>query len=218
MNSHRRMDVPVVAIARGQSHNAGMKAWLALSLAVLWPVVGVDAMEPTVTLHRCTDPRGKLTWQSDACPKGSLDEVREMIRPVDEPKSAHKPVAQPPVVEDELPPPPPRRRELLPPPPMYKCTSYDGNERFSESYDPNPRCEPIVVYYPYPNLLTPAQALSCRWVEDSCVRLSDQRACERWKSQRKEAISLVQRAFSDSLEYRRSELKRLSQIVEESCP
>jgi hypothetical protein len=108
--------------------------------------------------------------------------------------------------------------ELIPPPPMYRCTSYDGVARFSESYDPNPRCEPIVLYYPYPNELTPTQKLACRWVEDSCVRLSDRAACERFKSQRVEAKSAVLHAFSDTAAYRKSELERLNQIVDESCP
>ena len=143
-----------------------------------------------------------------------------MTRPKDPPKSAQTaapalPAAPSAVLaQDDYYPPP----ELIPPPPMYRCISYDGNERFSESYDPNPRCEPIVLYYPYPNELTPAQRLACRWVEDSCVRLSDRAACERWKAMRVEAKSAVLRAFSDTAEYRKSELERLNQIVDESCP
>ena len=198
----------------------GMKAWYALSLAFLLPAVGADATEATVTLHRCTDGKGRITWQDDPCPKGSEDSVREMARPKDPaPGSTSKPVAAPAVVEP-LPPPVEYlpARELIPPPPMYRCTSYDGKERYSESYDPNPRCEPYVLYYPYPNLLTPAQALACRWVEDSCVRLSDSAACARWQTMRKEAASAVLSAFSDTAAYRKSELERLTQIVSESCP
>ena len=92
------------------------------------------------------------------------------------------------------------------------------HQRWSESYDPNPRCEPLVIYYPYPNNLTPAQALSCRWVEDSCVRLSDPEACAQWRVRQAEAASLAQRAFSDTIEYRRSDLRRINQIIDESCP
>ena len=168
-------------------------------------------------LHRCTDARGKVTWQDDACPAGSRDEVREMIRPTDAPPAkeaaAAAPAPAPPVEPEPLPPP---SRELIPPPAMYLCTSYDGIERYSESYDPNPRCEPLGLYYPYP--LTPTQATSCRWVEDSCVRLSDRAACQRWHLRQKEAASLLQRAFSDTQQYRRSELARINQIIEESCP
>ena len=216
----------MVAAAGRQSHNAGMKAWQILSLAGLAALVGgvagastvaSKAGEPTVTLHRCTDAKGKVTWQDDACPPGSEDVVREMIRPQDPPKRARPKPAPAPVVIAPEPEPPARVREIIPPPAMYQCTSYDGKERFSESYDPNPRCEPIVVYYPYPNYVNPTQGLTCRWVEDSCVRLTDRAACERWRTMQKEAFSNLQRAFSDTQEYRKSELARINQIVDESC-
>jgi hypothetical protein len=219
------MASPEVAAAGRQSHNAGMRAWQILSLAGLWTLVGgvagastaaSRAAEPTVVLHRCTDAKGKVTWQDDACPAGSEDVVREMIRPQDPPKRARpKPPPAPVVLAPEPAPAPPPR--VVPPPAIYQCTSYDGKERFSESYDPNPRCEPIVVYYPYPNYVNPTQGLSCRWVEDSCVRLSDRAACDHFRSKKVEAASLLQRAFSDTQEYRKSELARLTQIVDESC-
>jgi hypothetical protein len=50
------------------------------------------------------------------------------------------------------------------------------------------------------------------------VRLSDRAACEHFRSKQKEAVSLLQRAFSDTQEYRKSELARLNQIIDESCP
>ena len=223
-----------MAAADRRSHNAAMRGGPALSLAFLAIAVGVagiagarpahalagkPGVEPTVQLHRCTDARGKVTWQDDACPPGNKDELREMQRPTDAPPTARTPTPPPPAhpaPAAETSPPP--RRELVPPPAIYHCTSYDGIERDSESYDPNPRCEPMALYYPYPNQLTPAQALSCRWVEDSCVRLSDRAACERWRAKQPEAASLVQRAFSDTQQYRRSELARINQIIEESCP
>ena len=201
-----------------------MKTWIALSLALLSTAGSAPAPAPkaapadTVVVHRCTDAKGRVTLQDEPCPKGSQGESREMTRPKDPPRQ--KRITAPALPLDALPdePAPPPRRELIPPPPMYRCTSYDGIERFSESYDPNPRCEPLVLYYPYPNNLTPAQALSCRWVEDSCVRLSDNSACVRWKDMRKDAVSAVTRSFSDTAAYRKSELERLNQITEESCP
>ena len=212
-----------------------MKAWLRCSLAFLFlagpglaatpaPKPAVKPAKPapvsTVTVHRCTDAHGQVTLQDDPCPPGSREQTREMTRPKDPPKSAMpapaiaSTPAPAPLLQDERYAPP----ELIPPPPMYRCISYDGIERFSENYDPNPRCEPIVLYYPYPNQLTPTQKLACRWVEDSCVRLSDRAACARWKTMRIEAKSAVLHAFSDTAEYRKSELERLNQIVEESCP
>lgn len=215
-----------MAAAAKQPHNGCMDArWL---LGVAWLLAGatsVTATVPvatkpispatTVTVHRCVDARGHVSLQDDPCPAGSRDATIEMVRPLD-PLPATRPKPVPAVKLVELPPAPPPR-ELIPPPPMYKCTTYDGNQRFSESYDPNPRCEPLVIYYPYPNNLTPAQALSCRWVEDSCVRLSDDAACDRWQAMRKDAASALQRSFSDTSAYRKSELRRIGQIVDESC-
>jgi hypothetical protein len=220
----------LVAAAGGRSHNAGMKAWLPLSLAVLAGAVGAVGLASTgqaaptppklqtVSLHRCTDARGTVTWQDDTCPAGSKDELREMAKPVDAPPRAQAPDGTPVAVFAEHAHPAPAPRQLVPPPAMYSCTSYDGNQRYSESYDPNPRCEPMVIYYPYPNQLTPEQALSCRWVEDSCVRLSDREACAQWRVRQKEATSLAQRAFSDTIEFRRSDLRRINQIIDDSCP
>jgi hypothetical protein len=208
-----------------------MKGRLTWSLAVLvlvvagrgsaaTPAPAGKAKSATVQLHRCTDARGKVTWQDDKCPAGSKEEVREMARPTDPPRApaAKSPPAAPVAVLPQAAPPPPPPRQLIPPPDMYLCTSYDGIERYSESYDPNPRCEPVVLYYPNPELLSPTMQNSCRWVEDSCVRLSDAAACDRFRAKKVEAASLRQRAFSDTVEYRKSELARLTQIVEESCP
>jgi hypothetical protein len=113
-------------------------------------------------------------------------------------------------------PPPAPLAPRVPPPDMFVCTSYDGIQRYSESYDPNPHCEPLGFYYP-PQYLTPESAVMCRWVEDSCVKLSDEAACAVWEQKRKDAVSLVARAFSDTAAYRKSELARITQIVDESC-
>lgn len=185
--------------------------------AVVTPVAKPSA-SPTVVVHRCTDARGHVTLQDDPCPKGNRDEAREMTRPKDPPPGTRRALPAPVLVDAPDTPPPRPARVFIPPPAMYQCTTYDGDSRYSESYDPNPRCEPLVLYYPYPNNLTPAQALGCRWVEDSCVRLSDRAACDRWKQMRKDAVSEATRAFSDTAQYRKSELARISQIVDESCP
>ncbi len=207
-----------------------MKAWLPWSLGVLASTVGAAGLASagkgvpatpkpqTVSLHRCTDARGAVTWQGDKCPAGSKDEPREMAKPVDAPPRATTEIPPPALPVVETAPPAPPAREFVPPPAMYSCTTYDGDQRYSENYDPNPRCEPMVIYYPYPNQLTPEQALSCRWVRDSCVRLSDREACAQWRVRQKEAASLAQRAFSDTIEYRRSDLRRINQIIQDSCP
>ena len=171
------------------------------------------AAEPTVTIHRCVDGKGQVTLQDDACPVGSQDAAKVMQRPKDAPTTSPPPPALPaaepePIFESA----PARIR----PPDMFVCTTYDGIERYSESYDPNPRCEPLGLYYP-PAYVTPENARMCRWVEDSCVKLSDEAACAVWEQRRKDAESAARRAFSDTAAYRKSELSRITQIVNDSC-
>jgi hypothetical protein len=175
------------------------------------------AVANTVTVHRCVDAKGLVTLQGEPCPAGSHDSTREMTRPKDPAPGTTRPPPPIPVFEPQ--PPAEQRREIFTPPPIYRCTNTEGEERFSEQYDPNPRCEPIVLYYPYAGVRTPvgAQALTCRWVEDSCVRLSNWEACKRWRLMQKEAASQVMRAFSDTAAYRKSELQRINQIVNENC-
>ncbi len=197
-----------------------MKTRLALSLAVLLCCAAPAHAEDTVTVHRCVDGKGHVSLQNDPCPPGSRDSVKTMLRPKDASASPAPPnteaaAAKTPPVYESAPPVP--NYEPFPPPPMYRCTSYDGIERISENYDPNPRCEPLALYFPDAQQLTPELAGTCRWVQDSCVRLSDAAACEVWKTRKKEAASALQHAFSDTAAYRKSELQRITQIVDESC-
>lgn len=178
--------------------------------------LGASATPPkatdTVTVFRCVDGKGHVTLQDDPCPPGTQSSTRQMQRPRD---AATKPAA----VERPPPPVPPvveRPPPLLPPPPMYHCVSYDGIERYSEQYDPNPRCEPLGLYYD-PNYLSPELRQACRWVEDSCVRLSDAAACAVWRRKLKEAKSAALHAFSDTAAYRKSEVQRLTQTIADSC-
>lgn len=192
----------------------GMNAWWVPSLAAALLFVGPAWAGDTVVVHRCVDAKGRVSLQDDPCPKGSQQSTREMQRPVDAP--ARAPAAPAPPASAPAPVVLERPRPLIEPPPMYLCTSYDGIVRESEVYDPNPRCEPLALYYPN-GYLTPQQAGACRWVQDSCVRLSDAAACERFRRKRTEASSAAMHAFSDTAAYRKSEVERLTQIIDESC-
>jgi hypothetical protein len=176
------------------------------------------AADDTVTIYRCIDAKGGITLQDDPCPKNTTQEsARSMVRPQDAPRQTV--AAQPPAPPTSAAEPPLEEQPLLiPPPPLYQCTSYDGDVRESEVYDPNPRCEPLALYFPDARRLTPEQAGACRWVEDSCVRLSDEETCARFKRKKREAASALLHTFSDTEAYRKSELRRLTQIVNESCP
>ena len=154
-------------------------------MVLLWPFATFAAQD-TVTVHRCVDAKGHVTLQGDPCPAGSQGNTRQMQRPKDPPTG-------PPVVLAKAPEAAPLEPyydepayEPIPPPVMFRCTSYDGIVRESENYDPNPRCEPLGLYYPQ---VTGQQATMCRWVEDSCLRLSDAAACAVWKKKLVEAKS-----------------------------
>ncbi len=192
----------------------------ALALLLFLSPGCVSAADP-VTVYRCTDAKGAVSLQDDPCPKGAVQSTRQMQRPVDAPARSAAPAPTKPAASPAAalaPPPDDVRPDFAPPPPpLYRCTSYDGITRDSEVYDPNPRCEPLALYYPDARYLTPEQAGLCRWVQDSCVRLSDAAACERFKQKKQEAGSAALHAFSDTAAYRKSELERLTQIVEESC-
>jgi hypothetical protein len=204
----------------GRPHHFGMRlrplplllvpfvAWLALA--------GADVAGEDITIFRCVGDKGAISLQDKPCAKGTEQTSREMVRPKDAPPRKLPEVAR----VDDLPPPPEAWEYLpprSPPPPMYVCTSYDGIVRESEVYDPNPRCEPLVLYYPEPERLSRRFQQSCRWVEDSCVRLSDEQSCERWRANRKKAASEALHADSSMQGYRDSELRRIEQILEDHC-
>lgn len=176
---------------------------------------GACAADDDITVYRCVDGKGHVSLQDDPCPPGSQQTARDMLRPKDAPPAL---LVRPLVAEAKpVPKPEPTPRVQVPPPPLYRCTSYDGIVRDSEVYDPNPRCEPLALYFPDAKHLTAQQAGACRWVQDSCVRLSDSAACARYEAKRRDADEAARFAFSDTMAYHRSELERLTQIVEDSC-
>lgn len=195
-----------------------IRTLLALGLWLAFVAGRPARADDTVVVHRCVDAKGRVTLQDNPCPTGQQDTTLTMQRPKDAPPPPVAAAPAPaPTPAAPAPAPMPRAREPRPPPPMYRCTSYDGIERYSESYDPNPRCEPLGLYYP-PGYLPPNTARMCRWVEDSCVRLSDATACDVWRKRQEQARSDALHAFSDTAAYRKSELARITQIVDDHCP
>ena len=183
-------------------------AWpsLAILLAFVGPAEGQD-----ITVYRCTDGQGRVMLQDEPCPAGQTQQQRSMVQPKDPPpRPAPAPPPPTPAPADALPRPAPA---YFPPPPLYQCTAYDGQTRYSENYDPNPRCVPLAVlgYDAGP------WGATCRWVEDSCVRLDDIGACEVFEDKLEQAESDALHAFSDTAAYRKSEVLRLAAIVAESC-
>ena len=205
--------------AADRTHHSGMRPLVLLLLSfTLAAVPGSPAPRAAadgVTVYRCVGAKGVVSLQDKPCQKGTQQTTLQMVRPKDAPP---RPVTR--RDPEPLPAPPPEwEYEPLrtPPPPLYLCTSYDGIVRESEVYDPNPRCEPWVLYHPFPHRLSPRQANACRWVRDSCVQLSERETCERFRANRKKAASEALHADSTMQPYRDSELARLTQILRDHC-
>lgn len=178
------------------------------SLAILLIAVGGPAAADEITVYRCQDAQGRVTLQDGPCPAGQTGSTRSMTRPQDPPP---RPAAAPPAPPDSSGSFPPAPDYALPayPPPLFQCTDYDGDVRYSEDYDPNTRCVPLAAM----GYATAA----CTWVQESCLRLDDASACDRFKEKLKQARSDALHAFSDTAAYKKSEVQRLERIVNESC-
>jgi hypothetical protein len=194
---------------RKRRRMCGMRLRPCPSLAILLALVG-PAGAQDITVYRCTDAHGEVMLQDEPCPAGQTQQQRSMVQPKDPPP---RPAAPPPVPETRIEETPAPAPTYFPPPPIYQCTAYDGGIRISENHDPNPRCVPLAVQ----GYDAGTFGASCRWVEDSCVRLDDGSACDVFKRKLDEAESDALHAFSDTAAYRKSEVERLKQIVRDSC-
>ena len=191
-----------------------MRAWWWPSLAILLIAVGPSAAAE-ITVYRCQDDKGRVTLQDEPCPAGQSESARSMVRPQDPPpRPAPAAVAAEPPAAPE--PAPQAEWTPYPPPPLFQCTDYDGEVRYSENYDPGTRCVPLSVLG-YDVRGSPQAAATCRWVQESCLRLDDASACEQFKARLKQARSDALHAFSDTAAYRKSEVQRLQRIVDDSC-
>jgi len=187
------------------------RAWP--SLAILSCFVGGAAAQDVV-VYRCEDDQGRVTLQDAACPAGQRQQTRHLQRPQAPPTTTTATAAatatEPP---PETPAPAAPAAPRPSPPPLWQCTAWDGDVRYSENYDPNPRCVPLAVL----GYEAGAWGASCRWVEDSCVRLDDAAACAVYEDKFEQAESDALHAFSDTAAYRKSEVKRFRQILDGAC-
>ena len=163
----------------------------------------------TMSVYRCTDDKGKVSLQDTPCADSNSQEITQMIRPKDAPPlpaviKPLAPIAEPaPIIQVATP--------RIPAPDLFRCTDFDGKVRDSEYYDPKPRCVPLWALGYHTN------SVACSWVEDSCVRYQGKALCERWKEKQKQAKSDEWMSAGGSPAYLKSELLRITQIVETSC-
>lgn len=177
------------------------------SLAILLIAVGPAAADD-ITVYRCKGGNGQVTVQDSACGAGQTEVSRStMVRPQDPPPKPAAPERSP--EPDQPPAPEPDYTAVIYPPPLYQCTDYDGEVRYSEDYDPSTRCVPMAVMG--------YASSACTWVQESCLLLDDASACVQYKKKLEQARSDALHAFSDTAPFRKSEVVRLTRIVNDSC-
>jgi hypothetical protein len=188
---------------------------LAIALALIVPgtLAGSE-----ITVFRCEKPGGGVALQDTPCSDGQGQTTRNMTRPQDPPphRASRTPRAEPARETAAPPPAAPIVPMVRPPPPLFQCTDFDGQVRFSEHHDPNTRCVPLAVLG-FRVRDGSVAVNSCRWVTESCLRLDDASACDRFKRMLRTARSDALHAFSSTAAFRRSEVIRLERIVSESC-
>ncbi|MEO8743111.1 MAG: DUF4124 domain-containing protein [Lysobacteraceae bacterium] len=161
-----------------------------------------SARADEVTIYRCVDARGKVALQDRPCPKDVHQDVRQMVRPQDPPPGNN------PVVVAEKPAPRDVEVRIVhdryPPPPTYRCTTPDGSSYISHTGIPQGRYVPLWTYgygqgmayggaHMHGQAAVPAAGpapqhrdrfagsygrTSMTYVEDTCVRLSQDEVCQ----------------------------------------
>ncbi len=190
---------------------------LVLSNVAVLTAANAPVPDSKITVYRCEDSNGKVSLQDYPCANASKQEAREMLRPKDAPTPKQNSPTKPTAVFEQTPAPQPFI-QLTPPPDLYQCTTYEGKTRDSENYDPNPRCEPLwALGYREDRLPIDMIGRTCSWVRDSCVKYEGRALCDRWKEKQKQAQSDLRYAFSDTAAFRKSDLARITQIIQRSC-
>ena len=181
-------------------------AVLAFAGSVLAQTVAPAApVSATVTLYRCTDAGGKVSYASAPCAAGSKQEIRSSTRPVDAPPRPA--TLQPPAKPEAVPQVVQRTVYLVPPKPMFECTTPDGKRYTSDDDRGNPRWVPLWtlgyptvrptsslgsnighpdrVMHPHPRDINwPVATGGGTWIRDDCVQLPPADVCARLRDRR----------------------------------
>jgi len=180
----------------------------AQTVAPAAPVAPVAPVAATVTVYRCTDAGGMVSYSSTPCAAGSKQQIRSSVRPVDAPPRLAVPqVASPPAKPEAAPQGVQRTVYLVPPRPMFECTTPDGKRYTSDDDRGNPRWVPLWtlgypavrstsalgsnighperVMHPHPRDVNwPVATGGGTWIRDDCVQLPPADVCARLRDRR----------------------------------
>lgn len=118
-------------------------AILALMFAASFAPAGAD----DVTIYRCTDASGRVTFRDTPCGKDQAQQTRTMVRPKDAPVTK---VAPPPPAHADAPGRPSQAVVEHTPRPLYECVPPEGEAYIDDSPEGHPRWVPLwTLGYPY---------------------------------------------------------------------
>lgn len=193
-----------------------------------------------IVMYRCTDASGAVMLQNDVpCPKGSKQEKRVVDAPPPAPvpalaavepatsatpsapasqtvpsTSAPTPSATPaPALAAD----PEATTGRTPPPGLYRCSTYDKQQYFSESGNAEPRCVPLQTIGLDGNPDT-GVGRACEMVTDTCKRVADESLCTAWKLRLRDAEAAAAGFGKPELsQASEAELERIGKVMRESA-
>jgi hypothetical protein len=126
---------------RQRAQNRRMPAVISRSLLGAVVLSALAAMATAradeVTVYRCVAPAGAIAFQDHPCPKDSLQQVRQMMRP------RHAPPRPEPIAVSQPVQRPPQPRAPRDPQPLYQCTTPNGDSYVSQSGTPQGSYAPL---------------------------------------------------------------------------
>ena len=216
---------------------------LAIALLLSAACIARAQAQGDVRIYRCTDAAGRHTLRDTPCPKGQMQQARDMLRPKDAPP---KPV--PPVSPKPQPQPPPavetRTVYLAPPRPMYECTTHEGKRYTSDDDDGNPRWVPYwTLGYPVArtgtslgsnvggraprpdrpmrppmrNIHWPVASGGGSWIRDDCAMLPPSETCARLRDRRSEIRTRFFNAMPSERDVLRLEERGINARLDNDC-
>jgi len=139
----------------------------------------------TVTVHRCVDAKACDAARRALSPRNPRQRARDDPTEGSAPAALLHRLQSSSHAREEI----VQRREIIPPPPIYKCTNMHGERASASSTIHRAASRSCCITLCGCQHAGGAQAITCRWIEDSCVRLTDRRLrslrrCARKRSRR----------------------------------
>jgi hypothetical protein len=195
-------------------------------LCVTGALAAAAAAQGRMTIYRCTDPAGNVTFQNDVpCPKGHAQQIRDVTAL---PSQSATPASRPPTAARPSPTVPTTPTpastaassaptepvSMQPPPALYQCRTWDDRDYLGDTAEPPASCMPLQTVGIDGNFDTGA-GTACEMRRDICTAIDAQQLCRTWKKRVDEAEFRWKFAGSNNDE-RKAEYERFAKIYRES--